>query len=83
MTTITTRDYVLSQSYPQPRGARVAAEVFLRAVRWLVQPVAKRSLTRAEEAAEVRELARSVAHTDPGFAADLYAAAARHESQGD
>lgn len=82
MTTITHRDYVLSQSYPSPRGARVAADLFLRAFRWLTQP-AQRPLTRAQEAAEVRELARSVQHTDPGFAADLYAAAARHESSGD
>jgi hypothetical protein len=33
----------------------------------------------AAEAQKVRELARSYAKTDPGFASDLYAAAARHE----
>ena len=33
----------------------------------------------ALEAQRVRELAHSYAKTDPGFAADLYAAAARHE----
>ena len=33
----------------------------------------------AREAEAVRELARSYAKTDPGFAADLFAAAARHE----
>jgi hypothetical protein len=31
------------------------------------------------EAQRVRELAYSYSKTDPGFAADLYAAAARHE----
>ena len=31
------------------------------------------------EAQKVRELAYSYSKTDPGFAADLYAAAARHE----
>ncbi|HEY9023318.1 MAG TPA: hypothetical protein VIO33_11665 [Burkholderiaceae bacterium] len=31
------------------------------------------------EAEAVREMARSYAKTDPGFAADLFAAAARHE----
>ncbi len=45
------------------------------------QPAA--SLTSAEsaslEAQRVRELAYSYSKTDPGFAADLYAAAARHE----
>ena len=33
----------------------------------------------AREAQSVRELASSYSKTDPGFAADLYAAAARHE----
>jgi hypothetical protein len=41
-----------------------------------------RELSAAEEADEVRALARSVAETDPGFASDLFAAAARHESRG-
>ena len=34
----------------------------------------------AREAQKVRDLAYSYTKTDPGFAADLYAAAARHES---
>lgn len=33
----------------------------------------------ALEAQRVREMAYSYAKTDPGFASDLYAAAARHE----
>lgn len=33
----------------------------------------------SQEAQKVRELAASYATTDPGFASDLYAAAARHE----
>jgi hypothetical protein len=33
----------------------------------------------AREAQRVRELASTYAKTDPGFASDLYAAAARHE----
>jgi hypothetical protein len=37
------------------------------------------SATAALEAQKVRELAYSYSKTDPGFAADLYAAAARHE----
>jgi len=36
--------------------------------------------TRVQEAAAVRELAQSLMATDPNFAADLYAAACRHES---
>ncbi len=36
-------------------------------------------LTRAQEAAEVREMARRLQTSDHGFAADLYAAADRHE----
>jgi len=46
-----------------------------------VQPAS--ALTAAEaaslEAQKVRNLAHSYSKTDPGFAADLYAAAARHE----
>jgi hypothetical protein len=38
---------------------------------------------RAREANEVRELARSVELESPGFASDLYAAAARHEALDD
>ncbi len=40
---------------------------------------ASRSGKRAKEAAEVREFARRHMKTDPGFAADLLAAADRHE----
>jgi hypothetical protein len=40
-----------------------------------------RQMSAVEEAEEVRALARSVAATDPGFASDLFAAAARHESR--
>lgn len=35
--------------------------------------------SRADEAADVRQLARRVQHSDPGFASDLLAAADRHE----
>jgi len=38
---------------------------------------------RIREANEVRELARSVELHSPGFAADLYAAASRHEGYDD
>lgn len=38
---------------------------------------------RVREANEVRELARSVEQQSPGFAADLYAAALRHEGLDD
>jgi hypothetical protein len=35
----------------------------------------------ALEAQKVRQMAHTYARTDPGFAADLYAAAARHEAK--
>jgi len=46
-----------------------------------VQPAAPLSSADAAslEAQKVRNLAYSYSKTDPGFAADLYAAAARHE----
>lgn len=83
MITITTRDALQLHQPAAPRGARVAAELFTGLVRWLFRPVAQRPLSPAEEAATVRQLAYRIQHTDPGFAADLYAAAARHESQRD
>ena len=42
-------------------------------------PVLSAGEKAAREAQKVRELAYSYSKTDPGFAADLYAAAARHE----
>jgi len=52
---------------------------------WWASRRAQPARTPAElaslQALAVRELARSHAKTDPGFAADLYAAAARHEGR--
>lgn len=64
------------------RGARWGAALFLAAWQGLAGlfSARQRTLTRAEEAAEVREMARRLAASDPGFAADLMAAADRHES---
>jgi len=42
-----------------------------------------RQTLRVREANEVRALARSVELQSPGFAADLYAAASRHEGLDD
>ena len=66
------------------RGARWGAALFLAVWQGAARlfSTAPRSLTRAEEAAEVREMARHLAATDPGFAADLLAAADRHETTG-
>jgi hypothetical protein len=46
-------------------------------------PLANTFRVRVREANDVRELARSVEHHSPGFAADLYAAASRHEGYDD
>ncbi len=56
---------------------------FLHAVSAAFKPAPRRTPTRFEEAEQVRRLAASVADTDPGFAADLYAAAARHDGYED
>ena len=69
-----------------PRGARLAAQVFagaFNALAHLFAPVPQRRKSRGEEAASVRELAWRVRGSDPGFSADLYAAAARHEGLAD
>ena len=64
------------------RGAHTVGTWFANAGLALFKLFAKlpaRRLTLAEEAAEVRAMADRVRKTEPGFAADLYAAAARHE----
>ena len=66
-----------------PLGSRIAADLFSRFTTWMSTPAAPRKLSRAEEAANVREMAYQVQYTDPGFAADLFGAAARHEALDD
>ncbi|HEY2925319.1 hypothetical protein [Piscinibacter sp.] len=52
----------------------------LRGLKWLpAAPARPAPRDRAREAASVRALANSYLRTDPRFAADLYAAADRHE----
>ena len=63
-----------SRSVRKPVAAPAAAQS--------VQP-ASTFRTRVREANDVRELARSVELHSPGFAADLYAAASRHEGYDD
>jgi hypothetical protein len=49
----------------------------------VIQPARPLSATESAsiEAQKVRQMAHTYAKTDPGFAADLYAAAARHEAK--
>jgi hypothetical protein len=68
-----------------PRGAmwaaRGAAAVWGVLSRWLADRQDRSvALQAAVDAAQVRALARRFAHVDPGFAADLQAAADRHEA---
>lgn len=65
-----------------PRGA-VLVDLIHSAFIAAFRRAPARPLTRAEEAAGVRELARNVQHTDPSFASDLLAAAMRHEALDD
>lgn len=76
------------QTINSPRGAvwaaRAAAAAWMALSRWLAdKPTGVESVGEeaAIEAARVRELARQYTTTDPGFAADLMAAADRHEAQ--
>lgn len=84
MTTITLPENV--------QRARLAHHARAALTRWLpaalrpalASPPRQQARSAVEKAAveahEVREMAQSYESTDPGFAADLYAAAARHES---
>lgn len=64
-----------------PRGVRLFEVLYGAATRLFG---ADRRLTaaekRAREAAQVRTMAHRVLADDPGFAADLYAAADRHQA---
>ena len=82
MTTIT-YDVPAVRAARVPRGARIAADLFIGALNWLKRAPLPSTLSHREEAAAVRDMARRLQHTDPSFAADLFAAAARHESLGD
>jgi hypothetical protein len=80
---MTTAQVLSVRTTAMPRGSRIAGNLFARAMNWLLTPSQTRVLSRAEEAADVRAFAYRVQATDPGFAADLFAAAARHESLGE
>ena len=65
-----------------PRGARVAAALVVALLSLLARlgrKAAPRGRTPAEEAQEVREMALAQQAMDPRFAAELFAAADRHE----
>ncbi len=79
--TTTTFKVVSAPRVQEQRGARLGAQLFVSAWNAVASLFvsAPRALTRAQEAAEVREMARHLQATDPGFASDLLAAADRHE----
>lgn len=65
-----------------PRGSRLAAALFIAWWRWLERlgrSAPPRARSPTQEAQEVRDMACEVQRTDPRFAAELYAAADRHE----
>lgn len=67
-----------------PRATAWAADAFTRVLGWFSQGQVQRAqrqmqADRAQEAASVREYAQRFAAHDPRFAADLLAAADRHE----
>jgi hypothetical protein len=80
MTAITSKTFTYGPSLSVPRGARALGELFVAAGRLLaglftLQPQRGQDMTPED----VRRLALSVQRTDPGFAADLLAALARHD----
>ena len=82
MTTITVLRPLRVQS---PRAAAVAARLFLSLLEMFEQKAMQRSersqaRIRAKEAAELRAYATQLQSQDPRFAADLLAAADRHQA---
>ena len=81
MTAITSKTFTYGPSLNIPRGARAAADLFLAAGRLLAGLMThKPQRSQDMSAEEVRHLALSVQNSDPGFAADLLAALARHDA---
>jgi hypothetical protein len=85
---MTTNAYQLTSSATAPAVSSAAREFFAATSNLfsalhasLFKTAAPRALTVFEEAEQVRLLAESYADTDRGFAADLFAAADRHELQ--
>jgi hypothetical protein len=81
MTTITVQRPVKVR---EPRAAALAAQLFGQLLGWFESSRATRAerrerADRATEAAAVRQYAQEHASHDPRFAADLMAAADRHE----
>jgi hypothetical protein len=78
MTTVTINRVTKIQA---PRGAAWAAWAALTLWRAVARWTAPRAVpSPIADAAQVRSLARLYLNSDPGFAADLLAAADRHES---
>lgn len=78
----TTHTVLVPATVQEPRLSAWIGDLltmFLR--RPAVDPVFTADAVRRREADEVRALARSMRDSDPGFAADLYAAADRHASR--
>ena len=81
MTTVTT---VHPAPVGMPRGSVWAARAVVALVEAWHRFFSRRALaprSRAQEAESLRAYALSIRQSDPGFAADLYAAADRHELQ--
>lgn len=83
MTTITT---VHPASITAPRGAVWAASAAVALVAVVQRMINRRRVatprSRAEEAEAVRRYAQTLRASDPGMAADLFAAADRHDLRG-
>lgn len=79
--TTTTMDLQVPQQRTAPRLAAPFAAAFAALLNALkpAERVNVEENQAAREAADVRTMARQYLKTDPGFAADLFAAADRHE----
>jgi hypothetical protein len=86
MTAITSQTFHHGHGLSLGQTARQIGELAQSAWRLLSRSLVTTTAkvrSRASEAAEVRALAQRWQKTDPGFASDLYAAAARHEGLDD
>jgi hypothetical protein len=78
---MTTATYFVTPARATPRGAILVGKIHDFIMKMVIRHRAARAeATRELEAEYVRRYARDIEASDPGFAADLYAAADRHEN---
>lgn len=74
---------MITTAFHRPSLVVLTHEVLAQAAQWFGRRETPAGVQRSLQAARVREMARSLQASDPGFASDLCAAADRHDQGSD